>query len=695
MSFFYLASNGFSLPTQPTHFDSVSCHVNPATQEIFHPSRTHALGGIPSLPNHLSSLLRDWKVCIPTNSALHQGLPGLSTHSTARGPANSCTPFSKTVRNNQAYNRAMASSRGGSPTPTGTRQRRLPRLNSRRPSPSTPTPVFKPSACLSGARGTRGPATPRETTTNTGLPLVRGVVRPPSSKPSPMVRSSAEHGSINTQHSSYQPLASTSSRKLSASYSTDGPLSGYPTTAYSSITASSSNQDPLSNHPGPLTSHPITAYASIGSSQSRCNLDTRPRLGALKTSHTYSSLPVSSQHHHQRDLRRASPTSIPPSKASIATSYATATVPPHALTENIRPSASTASISTCRETSLDTSQTRILPQPASRAKNKSRIGIPKSRTFNVFSSLASSFSRTSLGSFTRSESRHTSASSGCTGQDTAPGALRPGSSGSSLASAPSQTRAYTTPALNNPRQIHTAQSSAYWTGRFMALQDRFRSELLMPDNMNTLVTAHAERSMIGASQPPFGGGSLATSATTSCLSNPNVTPRSARRVVTNTMTTPHKSSISPRKQQHKRQMRQANPVTPIKGQNKHKHTSSTSTIFSNAASSNHSSSEAAALLNDEDNRTHRVFLHLEALCTTNEARSSLRAWQQTYARRVGKPNLLPQGGTMHDGDKGDGHHHGQWRDRTWVGRLLSGSSSNASSASSGHVKGVKRGSLGF
>ncbi|KAI1490191.1 hypothetical protein F5X96DRAFT_679239 [Biscogniauxia mediterranea] len=509
------------------------------------------------------------------------------------------------------------------------------------------------------------------------------------------MQSSLEHHSIDSQRSSYQSSVSNSSRKLSASYSTGGPLSGHPTTAYSSITASSSNRDLLSNHPGPLTSHPITTYNSITSSQSRGRLDTRPHLGALKMSHTYSSLPVSSE--YQKHSRRASPTNIPTSKASIATSYATATVPPHALTENIPPSASTASIGTYRDTSLDTSsQAHILPQPTSRTKNKSRMGIPRSRTFNVFSNLTSSFSRTSLGSFAHSDSRHTSASSGRTVHDTLPAASRPGSSGSSLASVPSQTRVHTTPVPNNPRQIYTAQSSAYWTGRFMALQDRFRSELLMPDNMNTLVTAHAERSMVGASQPPFGGGSLATSATTSCLSGHNITPKTARRVVTDAVATPHVSSISPRKQQLPlTQPRQVNPRTPMLDQDKHKHTNSASTMFANAAPSYHGSSEAASLLTDEDNRTRRVFLHLEALCTTSEARRSLHAWQQSYARRVGKPILLPRGGTMNDRNKDGNHHnHGQWRDRTWVGRLLSGSS-NTSRASGGHGGGAKRGSFGF
>jgi hypothetical protein len=56
----------------------------------------------------------------------------------------------------------------------------------------------------------------------------------------------------------------------------------------------------------------------------------------------------------------------------------------------------------------------------------------------------------------------------------------------------------------------------------------------------------------------------------------------------------------------------------------------------------------AALLSDDDNRCRRVFLHLEALCTTHEARSSLYAWQQGYARQTGREALLPRGGSMVD-----------------------------------------------
>lgn len=56
----------------------------------------------------------------------------------------------------------------------------------------------------------------------------------------------------------------------------------------------------------------------------------------------------------------------------------------------------------------------------------------------------------------------------------------------------------------------------------------------------------------------------------------------------------------------------------------------------------------ATALTDDDNRCRRVFLHLEATCTTDEARNSLYAWQQDHARKTNREVLLPRGGTMHD-----------------------------------------------
>ncbi|TLD05890.1 uncharacterized protein PgNI_08942 [Pyricularia grisea] len=67
-----------------------------------------------------------------------------------------------------------------------------------------------------------------------------------------------------------------------------------------------------------------------------------------------------------------------------------------------------------------------------------------------------------------------------------------------------------------------------------------------------------------------------------------------------------------------------------------------------AKSHNNESISKAALLEDEENRCKRIFLHLESLCLTREARASLHAFQQLYARKMRRPGLLPDGGTMED-----------------------------------------------
>ncbi|KAI0477240.1 hypothetical protein GGR56DRAFT_691637 [Xylariaceae sp. FL0804] len=282
-------------------------------------------------------------------------------------------------------------------------------------------------------------------------------------------------------------------------------------------------------------------------------------------------------------------------------------------------------------------------------------GIPKSKTFGVFSSITSSFSRASLGTFGSSESRKASNSSGdtlhtatasCVPEED-PFVPSPARSGISGGGGPA-------PDFDNPRQIHTAQSSAYWTGRFMALQDRFHSELLLPDNMTTLLSAHAERSLVPPSQlhpqsqsqlqplqPPRLAGTLAASATTGSMAFPLATPAKLAGGSSSPRKAPPHPTAAVQPQHPHHPLRQVQQNRPHRG---------------GAASA----CEAAALLTDEDNRGRRAFVHLEALCTTAEARRSLRAWQQAYARRVGREALLPRGGSMRDmDDKGRGRsHHG-------------------------------------
>ncbi|KAK8066536.1 hypothetical protein PG997_013283 [Apiospora hydei] len=227
-----------------------------------------------------------------------------------------------------------------------------------------------------------------------------------------------------------------------------------------------------------------------------------------------------------------------------------------------------------------------------KAKYKPFGSLPKSRSLNVFSNLTASLSRGSLPSFSRTPSMASTA-----------GASERAGQRSRTASIASSKEAEV---VVNPRQVTGAQSCEYWTGRFMALQDRFHSEMLLPENLTTLITAHADRSQI---LPP-----------------PPAPPQSCSYAYV--------------------------VVHSEYALSRHKHTSSTSSATSNRASRDLD----AMLLLDEDNRARRVFLHLEALCITHEAKKSLHTWQYNYARRMGKECLLPRGG----GESSRG----------WVGRLL-------------------------
>lgn len=150
----------------------------------------------------------------------------------------------------------------------------------------------------------------------------------------------------------------------------------------------------------------------------------------------------------------------------------------------------------------------------------------------------------------------------------------------------------------------------------MTLQDRFRNEMLLPVNMTTLITAHAERSTVAELK----------------------------------LQAPNRMSLS------------TSHPNLMHGTSRGKRIQSAIATASNPACQVARGSPDAVRLEDEDDRASRVFSHLEALCTTSEARKSLHTWQQTYARRVGKAELLPRGGTMED--------------KGWVERLLRRGSHN-------------------
>ncbi|KAI8953010.1 hypothetical protein F4801DRAFT_598850 [Xylaria longipes] len=385
------------------------------------------------------------------------------------------------------------------------------------------------------------------------------------------------------------------------------------------------------NHPGPLTSHPINQYSLLPSPRSHQKMDSFMTEKALKTSHTYSNLPMPTAQNK-----------APSPKPSIATSRIHTRALSGRNEENIPPSLSMANIPTTKQSLSEYPTPRLVPKPPSpKKKAKTRPGIPRSRTFSVFSNLTASLSRTSLGQLTGSDSRRTSTSSKSTIRKNNTPYMNPQSASSTSSQA-----------LLNPgveiakhRQIYTAQSSAYWAGRFIALQDRFQSEMLMPENLTMLVHAHAERSLIPVAQP-----SLASSATMSCI-----TPAAKPMHSTTVSTSPRKSQQLPKLKQKSR----ADAAAP-------KIACSTTRYVPVRPSC-----ETPTQLVDDDARTRRIFLYLDALCATSEARFSLHNWQQGYAQRMGKEHLLPDGLQR------------RTRELTWVGRLLIGSGGHSKKGGSG------------
>ncbi|KAL2882739.1 hypothetical protein SGCOL_001950 [Colletotrichum sp. CLE4] len=223
--------------------------------------------------------------------------------------------------------------------------------------------------------------------------------------------------------------------------------------------------------------------------------------------------------------------------------------------------------------------------------------LPKSRTLTVLSNLTASLSRTSLASFTGSDRKASLQTV----------ASRKTSSSSTLTTTiPTRTPTPVTPELN-PLIITTAQPSAYWSGRFMSLQDRFQGESLQEQTLSIFVTAHASKASILAQQRATyqGRGNLPLSTTTALDRYGTAAIQEAKR------------------------------------------------------------------LSDEDNRSLRIFLHLQALCGTPEAQKSLHAWQEAYARRMGRSILLPEGTNS---------------DRGFVARLFSGSGGGRRSIGSSQVE---------
>ncbi|KAM0525524.1 hypothetical protein ACHAPE_000231 [Trichoderma viride] len=213
--------------------------------------------------------------------------------------------------------------------------------------------------------------------------------------------------------------------------------------------------------------------------------------------------------------------------------------------------------------------------------------LPKSRTMCALHDLKASISRPSLAVRSINTSAFTGSSSKSSPSSTRTVATLWNPSKSNLVqpSTASLANSAQTYLSGSPfMRISIAQSSSYWSGRFVALHDKYSSEDLAKDAIESRL---------------------------SLTNSFSVRPK-----------TPYSSL-------HQRASHLPNSTT-------------TSALRSFMTSSN------VPPENEDDARCRRIFDHLDSLCTTDAARRSLHVWQQAYARRHGSPSLLPEGGTMEE-----------------------------------------------
>jgi hypothetical protein len=236
--------------------------------------------------------------------------------------------------------------------------------------------------------------------------------------------------------------------------------------------------------------------------------------------------------------------------------------------------------------------------------------LSKSRTFNVLSGITASFSRSSLAS-----SRRTIASSGGSSASLTPAATAdtsasgpPASSRLPVSKSGRVSLGPHKPDLHltqNPCCVYTEQPSTYWSGRFNSLHDKFLAECLTPNNLQSLLGAKADRST---------------------AFNQQLQPQLLRETQ-HTRLPPSATSAAI--------LQQTRGGGGLDGD-----------IEGNGNLEAYAAD--AKLLLDDDERCKRVFIHLESFCATEEARKSLFAFQQDFARKEGRPKALPRDGTMGD-----------------------------------------------
>jgi hypothetical protein len=225
---------------------------------------------------------------------------------------------------------------------------------------------------------------------------------------------------------------------------------------------------------------------------------------------------------------------------------------------------------------------------------RSMSKLPKSRTMMVLHELKKSFSRQSVAKVRTIDLDHKqpsydpSAFEKRKGSNPSMSTLE--SSQATLVSLPRKSSYPSPPLSQSIKHVGTAQSSEYWSGRFVALQDRFSSE-------------------------NFSKFSLSTSSSNVGHPGHNRATLSGRQSLTTTR----------------------NRLTYLAPSN------TTSALTTATCKPRPQPSD-----DEDDLKCKRIFNHLESLCTTTEAKMSLRSWQQAYACCHKRPKLLPEGGLMYD-----------------------------------------------
>ncbi|KAK4236013.1 hypothetical protein C8A03DRAFT_17306 [Achaetomium macrosporum] len=357
------------------------------------------------------------------------------------------------------------------------------------------------------------------------------------------------------------------------------------------------------------------------------------------------------------------------------------------------------------------------PKLADTKASQPGLWLPMSRTFSILSGLTKSFSSgsiTSRGNSSRNVNGQSSESSTVTrAQETSRHPLvqvpQKVSSQHDQASprSPKPILPIRSRLPDNPKEITTAMPPQYWTGRFMALHDRFHNELLEPHQLTQICEAQKAQ----FASPPNYTSSQAARASAAAKNNPSISAYASTRVAQTKRQPPSRSSLNGSRlhsripqsvtsgailqttmtdpppsysqaisssSRHVSSSRHilppatasirtvstntrhlylptstttavggcsGNPLTFIpEHEHGHDQGTATTTTANQAPNQVAKSKKSSTYLTDsEESRTYRVLLHLEHMCTTPEARASLRSWQAAYARKTGRAEFLPSG----------------------------------------------------